>query len=312
MAGTGNLHITIVDGRRRKLTSGTKVLVRLLNGAKKFDGWWAKGGDITIKDIEYTDTGRDAYYVFASAKGNADTVTPYPVALKAGGTAEALLMATKKDAAFNFQKWDQFQKADENIVKLISAGSNDPGTRYTGAYEADGLKIGALLNIATAIGDIPLADKTNPLKDYYWEVMWNLLAPDRFWAWVDARLADRIQELADLHAFAKEEDAEHWHPGVKGKVDAATRSWKQTRFEVANVQLTFHESNKAKKGGVDCVVIEPDIDLYRDLIAHGLTEVVPNLLTGGKTDPRLVYAMRWMATRQEADVPEFDPPVTIE
>jgi hypothetical protein len=59
-------------------------------------------------------------------------------------------------------------------------------------------------------------------------------------------------------------------------------------------------------------VVEPDIDLYKDLVAHGLTEVIPNLATGGKTDPRLVYSMRWMATREETGVPEFDPPFTIE
>ncbi len=35
-------------------------------------------------------------------------------------------------------------------------------------------------------------------------------------------------------------------------------------------------------------------------------------ITGGKTDPRLVYAMRWMATRQEEGVVEFDPPCTLE
>src|ERR1700745_2697416 len=112
MADSGNIHVTIVDGRRQALAADTQVLVRLLGGAKKFDGWWAKGGDITIKDIEFTDTGRDAYYVFASAQGYADSVTPYPVPLKAGTTAEALLMAVPKDGKFHFQKWEDFQKAD--------------------------------------------------------------------------------------------------------------------------------------------------------------------------------------------------------
>ena len=81
---------------------------------------------------------------------------------------------------------------------------------------------------------------------------------------------------------------------------------------MANVQLTFHETNKDKRNGVDCVVIEPDIDLYKDLVAHGLLEVVPNLASGGKTDPRVVYSMRWMATRMEEGVVEFNPPTTIE
>ena len=312
MPDTGNIHVTIVDGRRQPIPRDTQVFLRLIGGAQKFDGWWAKGSDIDLNGIPYTDTGLDAYYVFASAQGYQQTVTPYPVSLKAGGTADAVLLATPKNATFHFQKWDAFRTAaDPNLVKLISAGAADPGTRYTQCYEAGAMQVGALLNIATSISDIPLADGTNPLADYYWEVMWDMLAPDRFWAWVDARLADRIAELAKLHAFAPETDSAHWHP-ANGAIGAATRSWKQTRFEVANVQLTFHETTKANRGGVDCVVIEPDIDLFKDLVAHGLTEVVPNLLTGGKTDPRIVYAMRWMATREEQGVPEFDPPCTIE
>jgi len=311
MADTGNIHVTIVDGRRKPLAPDTQVLVRLLGGAQKFDGWWAKGGETNLNHIPYTDTGRDAYYVFASAKGYADSVTPYPVALVPGGTAEAVLLATPKNASFHFSRWEEFQKADPNIVKLLSAGAANAGQRYTDAYEAKPMNMGALLTLATTINDIPLADQKNPLAEYYWEVMWDLLSPDRFWAWVDKRLADRIKDLAALHAFAEEPDAARWHP-ANGSIGPATRSWKQTRFEVANVQLTFHEGTTSKRGGVDCVVVEPDIDLYRDLLAHGLLEVIPNLASGGKTDPRLVYAMRWMATRQEAGVTPFEPPFTIE
>jgi hypothetical protein len=221
------------------------------------------------------------------------------------------LLATPKNAAFHFEKWEDFQKADSNIVKLVSSGATDSAKRYTDTFEAQPMQMGALLNLATAINEIPLADHTDPLADYYWEVMWDLLAPDRFWAWVDKRLADRVKELADLHAFAEEADAAHWHPAL-GNIGAATRSWKETRFEVANVQLTFHETTTSTRNGVDCVVVEPDIDLYKDLLAHGLFEVIPNLATGGKTDPRLVYAMRWMATRQEQGVAEFAPPFSID
>jgi hypothetical protein len=59
------------------------------------------------------------------------------------------------------------------------------------------------------------------------------------------------------------------------------------------------------------VVVEPDIDYYKDLVAHGLLEVLPNALSGGKTDPRVAYQLRWMATKAEG-VPAFDPPCTIE
>lgn len=311
MPDTGNIHVNIVDGRRQPLAPDTDVLVNILNGAKQFNGWWAKGDSIDINGIPYTDTDNDAYNVFAKAEGYDDSVTPNRVTLTRGGTVDTHMMATPNNGAFHFQKWDEFLTADANIVKLLSNGDADPGRRYQDTTDARPLELGALIDLATAINDIPLTKNGNPLRDYYWEVIWDMLAPDRFWAWVDKGLIARIQELADLHAFSEEKDPGFWHP-AQGGIAAATKSWKQVRFEVANVQLTFHETTTSTRNGVECVVVEPDIDLYKDMVAHGVAEVIPNLLTGGKTNPLVVYAMRWMATRQETGVPEFDPPLTIE
>lgn len=312
MPDTGNIHISIVDGRRQPLPPDKDILVRLLNGARNFPaGWVAQGGDITIKDIPYTDTGRDAYNVFVHAKGYEDSVTPNRVEIKPGTTAEAQLIAIPKNSAFHFQKWEQFKNADANIVKLLSTGATDAGQRYADTTDASPMQLGALITLASAINDIPLTNGGNPLRDFYWEVIWDMLAPDRFWAWVDKNLIHQIEKLAALGAFAKEPGSAAFHPAT-GKIGPSTNSWKQVRFDVANVQLTFHEGTAETRNGVDCVVIEPDIDLCRDPVAHGLTEVIPNLLSGSKTDPRTVYMMRWMATRQEEDVPVFDPPLTIE
>jgi hypothetical protein len=318
MSDTSAIHFTIVDGRREALPADTTVLIRLLNGAKPINPKFASGSDIRISEIPFTDTDDDAYNVFVHADGYDDAVTPNRVPLMKNKTTEVALMATPGGGKFHFQPWEQFRNVDSRILKLVTNGApGDPAKRYSDTLEAHSLELGSLLNIATAIRDIPLDDLTSPLDTYYWEVMWDLLAPDRFWAWVDARLADRIMKLGKLHSFAEEKDSAHWHPGIKGLIDPATRSWKQTRFDVANVQLTFHETTKKtlkdeKGNAVDCVVIEPDIDLFKDLLSHGLSEVIPNAISGGKTDPRTVYAMRWMATRQEHDVPVFDPPVTIE
>ena len=110
---------------------------------------------------------------------------------------------------------------------------------------------------------------------------------------------------------------ERTEPGTPGRVQPATRSWKQTRFDVSNVQLTFHETNtrtikKPDGTSVDCVIVEPDIDYYKDILSHGLLEVLPNLLTDGKTDPRQDYLLRWMATKLEGVQPDFDPPCAVE
>jgi len=128
-------------------------------------------------------------------------------------------------------------------------------------------------------------------------------------------LAESEHQAANNDRDQRQPDAAHWHPAIPGVCGPATRSWKQTRFDVSNVQLTFHEDDTqdvTKPDGsiAHCVLVEPDIDYYKDLVAHGLLEVVPNLVSGGKTDPRTVYQMRWMAMKQEG-LPEFAPPVTI-
>jgi hypothetical protein len=76
------------------------------------------------------------------------------------------------------------------------------------------------------------------------------------------------------------------------------------------VQLTFHEGDKQVIDGVSCVRIEPDIDYYKDPLAHAILEVLPNAITGGLSNPEVVYVLRWMAGRH-AGVPEFAPPYTI-
>jgi hypothetical protein len=76
------------------------------------------------------------------------------------------------------------------------------------------------------------------------------------------------------------------------------------------VQLTFHEGEKTTINGVNCAMVEPDIDYYRDPAAHILLEVLPNALTHTLTDPAEVYVLRWIAG-QTAGIPEFRPLYTI-
>jgi len=44
--------------------------------------------------------------------------------------------------------------------------------------------------------------------------------------------------------------------------------------------------------------------------AHAILEVIPNTVTGGLTNPKDVYLLRWIAG-QRAGLPEFAPPYTI-
>lgn len=133
----------------------------------------------------------------------------------------------------------------------------------------------------------------------------HLFAPaqDRFYAWADSALVDQVRRAARQGEFAPEANPGSFHAG-------ATSSYKQIQFGEANVQLTFHENDTRTLDGVACVAVEPDIDYYKDVGAHALLEVLPNFITGGLTDPKVVYALRWIAGRH-AGVPDFDPPYTI-
>ncbi len=92
------------------------------------------------------------------------------------------------------------------------------------------------------------------------------------------------------------------HPG-------ATRSYKEIEFGEANVQLTFHENDRLEIDGVNCVMVEPDIDYFKNPINHLVLEVAVNTL-GSLTDPKVVCVLRWIAGRR-AGMPEFDPLYTI-
>jgi hypothetical protein len=146
---------------------------------------------------------------------------------------------------------------------------------------------------------------TTPL-DYIKQLVWTgteAPAQDRFFAWCDTRIIPLIQAAAANHKFAEERDPGLLHPG-------ATQSWKQIQFGEANVQLTFHEGETSVIGGINCCILEPDMDYYKDPLAHALLEVLPNEVTHMLTDPTMVYQLRWMAGRS-AKIPEFAPLYTI-
>jgi hypothetical protein len=312
---TGTIRLNIVDGTRQPVRGGLNLLVRVLDGNKQpVATQWVKGPTVPIMGLQFHDSPADWYTMVVHADGYQDGGI-YPVRLQAGKLIDAYVMLLPSGGSFHFPPIETVQ-ADGKLYQFLANGTQDVVTRYHTTLENQPLQLGALFTIGTAIKDIPLDDMSSPL-DYYWEVVWDLLMPDRFWAWVDARLADRIATLAALHSFAEEQDAAGWHPGIPGRVLPATRSWKQTRFDVTNVQLTFHEGNtrnipRQDGTSVSCVIVEPDIDYYKDILAHGLLEVLPNLLTGGKTDPRQDYSLRWMATKLEGVKPNFNPPCTIE
>jgi hypothetical protein len=123
---------------------------------------------------------------------------------------------------------------------------------------------------------------------------------DRFFGYADKKLIEQIQIAVAQKKFKPEIGSGMFHKG-------ATSSFKQVQFGEANVQITFHENDSAPK---DCVSVEPDMDYFQDIGAHAIIEVLHNNLTGKTSDPKTIYALRWIAGMQ-AGVPEFNPPYTV-
>jgi hypothetical protein len=215
-------------------------------------------------------------------------------------------MLLGKNAAFNFAgaSWETIQAQRPTLARVLAGGAATPEAardRYRDLMER-GPVLACLLNITTAMEQIHLPSGT-PL-DYFQELIWDgAMAQDRFFGYADAKLIDQTRQAWHQGLFAPEAASFLFHPG-------ATSSFKQVQFGEANVQLTFHEDDRRTINGLDCVKVEPDIDYYKDEGAHTIMEVIPNRATGGLTDPRQVYLLRWMAGLR-AGQPGFDPLYTI-
>jgi hypothetical protein len=216
----------------------------------------------------------------------------------------------KKCAPFSDASWERLNNLRPRFAEILSIGTADPKARYADfAEQAGGLLLACTLNLLSAMSQIILPSNKTPI-DYYWQPIWEEknfpMAQDRFFAYVDKALVDDIVEAGKRGMFAQEPNPGAFYPG-------ATISYEQTQFDVTNVQLTFHQGEKqtiqTPNGSIECVMVEPDIDFYKDLLAHFFMEVLPNEFTKGKTDPRAVYTLRWMAGKQAAR--DFDPLYTI-
>jgi hypothetical protein len=321
MADTGTIRINLFDGARQPANVST--FIQIFDGnQKQIVSRFFDGPNLPVPGVPFYDNLGDLYRIVVHAKGYEDSGL-YPVHVARNTLVDADLMLLPENGGFQFEPLDSLRASQPLVHNLLVNGLGDGQLpqKFNDAKESNPRELAALLNIATAMEAIPLGNPATPTPlHYYWQLRWDLLSPDRFWAWVDASLVEAVRRAADLHVFAEEANPESFHPGIPGIVDPATASWKEIRFDVANVQLTFHESTRqsiAVTDGagatrmVDCVMAEPDIDYYQDLAAHGLLEVLPNWLTQGKTDPQAVYMLRWMATRQER-LPDFSPPFTVQ
>jgi hypothetical protein len=307
MGSKAGLMLNIFDGARQPFDSSKNILVYVADGYQKRLIWQDyKGPDIDFTVPFYNNDGGDNYSVVVSADGYYQSgYMPVPVTPAVHQAVS--LMLVPKDGSFHFAhaKWADVQSQKSTLANILNASAGgDASGFYTEGVEAASTqpKIACLLNIATALQQINLPSKT-PL-DYIRSIFIDDLRQDRFFALADPALLDQVTLAAHQGHFDQQSGADlllHAEPPY----GPATSSFKQNQFGEANVQLTFH----GQQDGL--IVVEPDIDYYKSLLAHTIFELIPNGFTGGLSDPRVVYVLRWIAGGR-AGIPEFDPLYTIE
>jgi hypothetical protein len=299
---TSTLTVNVYDGTRNLLNPGVDILYRLFDGNQKaLPPQELSQSSVRFTDLPFFNNFGDNYRVIVFADGYYQAgYTPVPLSPTLPAVLDVMLVPKKNTLNFADATWDTVKQRFPFIANGVtdSAGKD----RYTTLMEDKPKSLAALLNISTAMGQIFLPKET-PLS-YIKQIKWDdTLAQDRFFAYADATLIDQVRTAANQGLFAPEFGSAIFHPG-------ATASWKQVQFGQGNVQLTFHENDKATIDNTPCILVEPDIDLFKDLGSHFLLEVIPNKITGGLTNPEAVFVLRWMAGRR-AGVPEFDPLFSI-
>jgi hypothetical protein len=308
---TCTINVNLFSGARTALPAGANALLTMRNGNQQDvplpNNGYASSPQISVAGLPFFDNFADNYAVVASAKGYEQAgFSPVAASPDVPGVVDIMLLGN--NATFNFREasWSNLKQNYPCYASLLAAGAeneSEAADRYSGLMEERPAVLACYFNLVTAMAQIHLPVKT-PLE-YIKELVWDeTMAQDRFFAWADPAIIGQIVQAAGQGEFTPEVGTALFHSG-------ATRSWKQVQFGEANVQLTFHEKQTKAVAGVQCVLIEPDIDYYKDLAAHALLEVVANKLTNSLTDPRQVYVLRWIAGRH-AGIPNFEPPYTIE
>ena len=307
----GRAMVKLFDGTRQSYSDNHELLITVRDGnQKQISQDYHPGPSVFFTGLPLYNNFGDDYAFIAWAEGYKQAGYQ-PVHLSAGVDVPVDLILIPSSSAFNFADatWQALGQSRPQVKSLLANGAasdQEAADRYGAIMEDDGgLLLACLLNITTAMQQIHLPQGT-PL-DYIKRVIWDrsgefAMAQDRFFAWADPQLITQVKQAKNQTPAEFADAPFGLHPG-------ATSSYKQIQFGEANVQLTFHENNQMEIDGVNCIIVEPDIDYYKNLLNHLILEVAVNAF-GSLTDPKDVYVLRWIAGRH-AGIPEFDPLYTI-
>jgi len=301
---TSSLTIRLFNGARQPFVSTDQIIFTVIDGHDRQFRRFTHSPNVEFDGLPFYDNLFDDYRVVVWTKGYLQTgYAPLRLSADRPTTLDLMLVPRAPVADLSSATWDAIKAR----IPLLTAGDGSDAQgrmRYETLRSTRPTSLAALFNITTAMAQITLASGRSPL-DYLQEVKWDdSLAQDRFFAYTDPALIDQLELATQQGDFEPEPDPGAFHAG-------ATRSWKQVRFETANVQITFHEDDSRKViNGMECVVVEPDIDYFKDPLAHLLLEVVPHKFSGGLTNPEVVYVLRWAAGRVAGGL-EFAPPYVV-
>jgi hypothetical protein len=323
---SASLLVTVYDGTRQLMPAGTTVYIQVFNGSqKKVASGFYKGPAVQFNGLPIHNNLDDNYRVVASAKGyNTYGVAAVPV--HAGQTAKAEILLIPKHGQLDFDDWSTLRQDYPWLADLLANGTaseSDAKARYEQLMQEDPGALAAILNITTAGHQIGLDNGL--FISYFKQIVWDEQRPewrnhkmvgfnpfddtlhvmrhDRFWAYADKRLVDQVEAGVQEGRFFVEHGAQVFHPG-------ATGSFKENTMEEGHIHVSFYGNTTKVIDGVECVLLEIHIDLYKDLLAHGILEVIPNTLTGHLTEPEDAYQHRWIASINSGQG-EFAPPLTI-
>jgi hypothetical protein len=299
-----SLRLRIFDGARVEFPPHRPVLMTIMDGNQNIVFRDERPSGTTFA-VEFFDNERDNYTVVAYQDGYQQAgFTPVKCNPAAPQTVDIMLLGDDESYDFASAHWDFLSSWNARAFALLSSGvdADTARQRYEDLIEMQPAVLACFFNLSTAMAAINLPQGT-PL-DYFKELIWdNTFAQDRFFAYADPELYDQVKRAARHGVFQREPAFALFHHG-------ATDSYKQVQFGEANVQLTFHANETKVINGVTCIKMEPDMDYYKDILAHGLLEIAVNGIGHSLTNPRQVYVLRWIAGRH-AGVPEFNPPYTI-
>ena len=303
---TGELLIRVFDGTRRLLTRPPKAgfLVTVMNPLDHYIDKHNFSGPEFALSIMPGDGPDVDFSVDVSADGYRHAGF-FPVRPKPGQTDKLDLMLLPNNYRFDFShdSWSELSQEHPKVADLLKAGAGSPAIteqRYKDLMTNTPKALACFFNITSVMQLINLGGGT--VLDYIDELVWNdkkrKIAQDRFFANAKYSLIKDTEAAASKGLFGPEFLPWLFHQGAK-------ISYKQEQFGEANVQLTFHEVNAAQTQ----VVVEPDIDYYKDPLAHTILEVIPNTLASKLSEPEQVYALHWIAAQRIGQ--DYEPPYSI-